>query len=257
MSSGAQTDPARSHSDVFRLGRTCYSMRMQIHVSDHDGGVRLLRIERPPANAINTEFLQALHAAASEAEADAARPRCDRHRHRPLLLGRARHQGDGGEGCGRARQAGRRQGRHLPSVASRQADDRDGRRPRARRRRDPHAGVRLPHRVARCVQDRRHRDGARAAAAERRVPDRALRHPGKARAPRPARRGLVRSRERARGRSGRRGGAARDARGALLRSRGEARRPSHGGLRVPEVSPAGARPTRPSTRPSIPATARS
>ena len=45
-------------------------MRMQIHVSDHDGGVRLLRIERPPANAINTEFLQALHAAASEAEAD-------------------------------------------------------------------------------------------------------------------------------------------------------------------------------------------
>jgi len=43
---------------------------MQIHVSDHEGGVRLLRIERPPANAINTEFLQALHAAASEAEAD-------------------------------------------------------------------------------------------------------------------------------------------------------------------------------------------
>src|SRR5258708_35235860 len=45
-------------------------MRMQIHVSDHDGGVRLLRIERPPANAINTECLQALHATASEAEAD-------------------------------------------------------------------------------------------------------------------------------------------------------------------------------------------
>lgn len=43
---------------------------MQIHVSDHDGGVRLLRLERPPANAINTDFLQALHAAASEAEAD-------------------------------------------------------------------------------------------------------------------------------------------------------------------------------------------
>lgn len=43
---------------------------MQIHVSDHDRGVRLLRIERPPANAINTEFLQALYAAASEAEAD-------------------------------------------------------------------------------------------------------------------------------------------------------------------------------------------
>jgi len=43
---------------------------MQIHVSDHEGGVRLLRIERPPANAINTEFLQALHEAASTAEAD-------------------------------------------------------------------------------------------------------------------------------------------------------------------------------------------
>ena len=43
---------------------------MQIHVSDHEGGVRLLRIERPPVNAINTEFLQVLHAAASEAEAD-------------------------------------------------------------------------------------------------------------------------------------------------------------------------------------------
>ena len=43
---------------------------MQITVTDHDGGVRLLRIDRPPANAINTEFLQALHAAASEAEAD-------------------------------------------------------------------------------------------------------------------------------------------------------------------------------------------
>jgi enoyl-CoA hydratase len=43
---------------------------MQIHVSDHEAGVRLLRIERPPANAINTEFLQALHDAASTAEAD-------------------------------------------------------------------------------------------------------------------------------------------------------------------------------------------
>jgi enoyl-CoA hydratase len=43
---------------------------MQIHVSDHDRGVRLLRIERPPANAINTEFLQALHAAATEADED-------------------------------------------------------------------------------------------------------------------------------------------------------------------------------------------
>lgn len=45
---------------------------MQIHVSDHEGGVRLLRIERPPANAINTEFLQALFTAATEAEADDA-----------------------------------------------------------------------------------------------------------------------------------------------------------------------------------------
>lgn len=43
---------------------------MQIHVSNHEGGVRLLRIERPPANAINTEFLQALHEAATESEAD-------------------------------------------------------------------------------------------------------------------------------------------------------------------------------------------
>lgn len=43
---------------------------MQIHVSEHDGGVRLLRLERPPANAINTEFLQALHDATSAAEAD-------------------------------------------------------------------------------------------------------------------------------------------------------------------------------------------
>jgi enoyl-CoA hydratase/carnithine racemase len=47
---------------------------MQIHVSDHEGGVRLLRIDRPPANAINTEFLQALHAAATECdENDAVR----------------------------------------------------------------------------------------------------------------------------------------------------------------------------------------
>lgn len=45
---------------------------MLIHVSDHDGGVRLLRIERPPANAINTEFLQALHEAATTAETDDA-----------------------------------------------------------------------------------------------------------------------------------------------------------------------------------------
>jgi enoyl-CoA hydratase len=43
---------------------------MQIHVSDHADGVRLLRLDRPPANAINTDFLQALHDAVSEAEAD-------------------------------------------------------------------------------------------------------------------------------------------------------------------------------------------
>lgn len=41
---------------------------MLINASDHEGGVRLLRIDRPPANAINTDFLQALHAAATEAE---------------------------------------------------------------------------------------------------------------------------------------------------------------------------------------------
>jgi enoyl-CoA hydratase/carnithine racemase len=45
---------------------------MQIHSSDHDGGVRLLRLDRPPANAINTDFLQALHAAAEAADGDDA-----------------------------------------------------------------------------------------------------------------------------------------------------------------------------------------
>ena len=43
---------------------------MQIHRSDHDGGVRLLRLERPPANAINTEFLQSLHDEAVAADED-------------------------------------------------------------------------------------------------------------------------------------------------------------------------------------------
>jgi enoyl-CoA hydratase/carnithine racemase len=57
--------------EAVRIG-VCYAIRMQIHVSDHDGGVRLLRLDRPPANAINTDFLQALHEAASAAEADSA-----------------------------------------------------------------------------------------------------------------------------------------------------------------------------------------
>jgi enoyl-CoA hydratase len=43
---------------------------MQIHRSGHEGGVRLLRIERPPANAINGEFLRALHAEAAAADED-------------------------------------------------------------------------------------------------------------------------------------------------------------------------------------------
>ncbi|HEY8518144.1 MAG TPA: enoyl-CoA hydratase/isomerase family protein [Candidatus Binatia bacterium] len=43
---------------------------MHIHVSDHEGGVRLLRINRPPANAINVELLQELHDVVSAAEAD-------------------------------------------------------------------------------------------------------------------------------------------------------------------------------------------
>lgn len=45
---------------------------MQIHVSDHEGGVRLLRLDRPPANAINTEFLQELHDAVTACEEDDA-----------------------------------------------------------------------------------------------------------------------------------------------------------------------------------------
>ncbi|MEI8360145.1 MAG: hypothetical protein WCH13_16875 [Deltaproteobacteria bacterium] len=43
---------------------------MQIHRSEHPGGVRLLRIERPPANAINGAFLEALHAEAVAAGED-------------------------------------------------------------------------------------------------------------------------------------------------------------------------------------------
>jgi len=43
---------------------------MHVHRSEHEGGVRLLRIERPPANAINGEFLQALHAEAAAADDD-------------------------------------------------------------------------------------------------------------------------------------------------------------------------------------------
>lgn len=45
---------------------------MVIQRTDHEGGVRLLRIERPPANAINGEFLAALHAEASAADEDDA-----------------------------------------------------------------------------------------------------------------------------------------------------------------------------------------
>ncbi|HZR80161.1 MAG TPA: enoyl-CoA hydratase/isomerase family protein [Candidatus Binatia bacterium] len=45
---------------------------MEIHRSDHDGGVRVLRIDRPPANAINREFLQRLHAEAEAADDDEA-----------------------------------------------------------------------------------------------------------------------------------------------------------------------------------------
>lgn len=45
---------------------------MKIHRSEHEGGVRLLRIERPPANAINGEFLHALHVEASAADDDAS-----------------------------------------------------------------------------------------------------------------------------------------------------------------------------------------
>lgn len=45
---------------------------MNIQRSEHEGGVRLLRIDRPPANAINTEFLSALFAEMEACEADPA-----------------------------------------------------------------------------------------------------------------------------------------------------------------------------------------
>ncbi len=43
---------------------------MQIHSSEHPGGVRLLRIDRPPANAMNVELLEALAAEAGAADDD-------------------------------------------------------------------------------------------------------------------------------------------------------------------------------------------
>jgi enoyl-CoA hydratase/carnithine racemase len=43
---------------------------MQIHRSDRDDGVRVLRLERPPANAINGELLQALYAESAAADED-------------------------------------------------------------------------------------------------------------------------------------------------------------------------------------------
>lgn len=43
---------------------------MQIERSDHPHGVRLLRLDRPPANAINGEFLQALYGEAAAADDD-------------------------------------------------------------------------------------------------------------------------------------------------------------------------------------------
>ncbi|MFM7737641.1 MAG: enoyl-CoA hydratase/isomerase family protein [Alphaproteobacteria bacterium] len=45
---------------------------MTIRRSEHEGGVRLLRIERPPANAINGELLGVLHAEAAAADEDEA-----------------------------------------------------------------------------------------------------------------------------------------------------------------------------------------
>lgn len=45
---------------------------MQIHRSEHEGGVRVLRLDRPPANAINAEFLQALYTEAAAADDDDA-----------------------------------------------------------------------------------------------------------------------------------------------------------------------------------------
>jgi enoyl-CoA hydratase len=41
-----------------------------MHTSDHEGGVRVLTLDRPPANAINQEFLRDLSAALDEARED-------------------------------------------------------------------------------------------------------------------------------------------------------------------------------------------
>jgi enoyl-CoA hydratase len=43
-----------------------------MHTSDHEGGVRVLTLDRPPANAINQEFLRDLSAALDEAREDGA-----------------------------------------------------------------------------------------------------------------------------------------------------------------------------------------
>ena len=45
---------------------------MLIHRADHAGGVRVLRLDRPPANAINVELLAALASAVSACEPDAS-----------------------------------------------------------------------------------------------------------------------------------------------------------------------------------------
>ena len=67
---GSASGQPRHAPKGHRPGRSASECAMQIHRSEHPGGVRLLRIERPPANAINGAFLEALHAEAVAAGED-------------------------------------------------------------------------------------------------------------------------------------------------------------------------------------------
>ena len=64
-----------------------------VRAEDREGGVRLLTLDRPPANAINGDLLTDLSAALDAAAGDDSRPRRGHHRRRALLQRRPRPRG--------------------------------------------------------------------------------------------------------------------------------------------------------------------
>ena len=145
--------PRRRRDDA-RNGRASGGLMATVRVEDRSGGVRVLTLDRPPANAEDVTLLADLSAALDDAGADS--------RVRAVVLTGAGKFFSGGFDLATTRAGDDEvavlttlfRDTHVKLLTLREADDRDDERPRDRRRLDPRARVRLSPRPRRRLQDR-------------------------------------------------------------------------------------------------------